>query len=410
MRLTRLKIIRHRWCAPTELFLGAKRQLVLGKNGTGKTKLLELIAKVCRAVPDELSEEALEVEADFEFADGLVELRVHSDGYDLTGAVPHHTGEPERKYRITGSFTAKDMSRWRSIPTFEVDQDTQHLTHAGRRVRVNSKRPIWPALIELHVDLRTPAWVQHPVAMLATLSSLRRFDEALGFNDWIAKAEVWVIQSEGDVDAIYFQSNDGERWILQGTSADGAAQRRARSIQVKPVPAICTAALLLGYSPDVEVELKNREPIPSQGASAALFDEPEMYFYKREVRIRHAALSFGEKRTISFMAYLNANPHIIIADELMNGLHHSLGVALLNEIGDRQAFLATHEPVLMDEIDFESADELRRSLLLCRRNPDPKGPPFVWTQLSSEEAEEVFPYYPKSLMHGSQILKHWELW
>ncbi|MCK6516936.1 hypothetical protein L6R46_17985, partial [Myxococcota bacterium] len=65
MRLTRLKIIRHRWCAPTELILGAKRQLVLGKNGTGKTKLLELIARVCAGDLPWLMAEPIEFEADW---------------------------------------------------------------------------------------------------------------------------------------------------------------------------------------------------------------------------------------------------------------------------------------------------------------------------------------------------------
>ncbi|MBK9372048.1 MAG: hypothetical protein IPN01_38130 [Deltaproteobacteria bacterium] len=65
MRLTRLKIIRHRWCAPTELILGAKRQLVLGKNGTGKTRLLELIARVCAGDLPWLMAEPIEFEADW---------------------------------------------------------------------------------------------------------------------------------------------------------------------------------------------------------------------------------------------------------------------------------------------------------------------------------------------------------
>jgi hypothetical protein len=372
---------------------------------------LELIAKVCRAVPDELSDEPLEVEADFEAPEGAVNLRVCSEGYDLTGAVTPITSEPERKYRITGSFTSKDESRWRSISTFELDQDTRLLTHEKRRVRVSSKRPIWPALIELHVDLRDPTWVNHPAAVLASLGGLRRFDEALGVYSRMIHAQVWVIQYDGDFNANYSQSNDDERWILSGTSADGAAQRRAKTIQVKPVPAICTAASLLGYSVDVEVELRNREPISGQGASSALFDSPDMYFYKGDDRVSNTALSFGEKRTISFMAYLNANPHIIIADELMNGLHHSLGVALLDEIGDRQAFLATHEPVLMDNIDFQSADELRRSLIHCERNPDPKGPPFIWTQIDEAKAQRIFHQFDvASIKHGHELLQDWGIW
>ncbi|MBK9372047.1 MAG: hypothetical protein IPN01_38125 [Deltaproteobacteria bacterium] len=113
------------------------------------------------------------------------------------------------------------------------------------------------------------------------------------------------------------------------------------------------------------------------------------------------------------MAYLYSGEgrHIIIADELMNGLHHSLGVALLDEIGDRQAFLATHEPVLMDNIDFESADELRRSLIHCERNTDPKGPPFVWSQIDETKAARIFHQYDvASIKHGHELLQDWGIW
>jgi ABC-type lipoprotein export system ATPase subunit len=411
MRLTRLKIIRHRWCAPTELILGAKRQLVLGKNGTGKTRLLELIARVCRAVPDELSEEPLEVEADFEGADGSAELRIRSEGYDLTGVDSRFAGEPERKYTISGSFTAKNGSQWSSVPTFEINQETRALVNGGRRIHLNPKGSVWAALVHLYVDFQSDDWSSHPVAVLAEWGGLRRFDEALGVYLRMSEAKIWLFQYDRDKAAYYYQSNDGERWIESGTSADGAEQRRAKTIQVMAVPAVFKAAALLGYAADVEVEFSYREPISGQGASGARFDRPEMYFFKADVRVRDSALSFGEKRTISFMVYLNANPQIIIADELMNGLHHSLGVALLNEIGDRQAFLATHEPVLMDEVDFESADELRRSLLLCRRNPDPKGPPFVWSQIDETKAARIFHQYDvASIKHGHELLQDWGIW
>jgi energy-coupling factor transporter ATP-binding protein EcfA2 len=410
MRLTRLKIIRHRWCAPTELFLGAKRQLVLGPNGSGKTKLLELIAKVCRAVPDELSAEPLEVEADFEGAEGKGELRVHSRGYDLTWVNPRFGDEARKKYAITVSFTTKASSDWRSIPELEVNQDTRELENEGERFRIDSETSVWLDLRRFGRNRDVNFLGDHPVVMLGFLMGLRRFDESLGVYADMAQTEVKMNYADEESVAVYGQSNGAIRWIPTGTVAGGVEQRRASTLRVMPVPNIIRAATLLGYRSDVEVELRYRRPTEGQGLGGALFDSPELYLFKGDVRVRATDLSFGEKRVLSFMAYLNANPHIVIADELMNGLHHSLGLALLDEIGDRQAFLATHEPVLMDAVDFESADELRRSLILCRRNPDPKGPPFVWTQLSPEEAAEVFPYYPKSLMHGSQILKHWELW
>ena len=73
--------------------------------------------------------------------------------------------------------------------------------------------------------------------------------------------------------------------------------------------------------------------------------------------------------------------------------------------------MATHEPVLMDNIDFESADELRRSLIHCERNPDPKGPPFIWSQIDEAKAERMFrDYRVDSLLQGHELLKDWGIW
>ncbi len=172
------------------------------------------------------------------------------------------------------------------------------------------------------------------------------------------------------------------------------------------------AGNMLGYERG-GLDMREAEVIDEYPEYIATFDSPRFYFYTGvgQTKFFEQDLSFGEKRVLSFMAYLNANPHIIIADELMNGLHHSLGVALLNEIGDRQAFLATHEPVLMDNIDFESADELRRSLIHCERNPDPKGPPFIWSQIDEAKAERMFrDYRVDSLLQGHELLKDWGIW
>lgn len=434
MRLTRLKIIRHRWCAPTELILGAKRQLVLGKNGTGKTKLLELIAKICRARPKELMEDPLEVEADFVGSDSRIRVTIKSTR-EHVGVEPNLGGRLERVSQVSKLDVRAVIDLLGETPeTFEMAGnesffrmitpvlklgsgksllDVVPTTEEHRFYWGSGEAGLFDRLVEvMYSTVLSRSKGTHVDSADLWLSGwFYRYDEQLGaFNALTSgtlKQRAFEDSYEGSeyTGIVGFTDDSEDLYDLVGETP-----KASKAFGTLP-DYLSRTGKMLGY-PKGGLDMRVAEVIDEYPVYEITFDSPRFYFFTGvgQTKFYEQDLSFGEKRVLSFMAYLNANPHVIIADELMNGLHHSLGVALLNEIGDRQAFLATHEPVLMDEVDFESADELRRSLLLCRRNPDPKGPPFVWTQLSPEEAADVFPYYPKSLMHGSQILKHWELW
>ena len=435
MRLTRLKIIRHRWCAPTELILGAKRQLVLGKNGTGKTRLLELIARVCAGDLPWLMAEPIEFEADW----SVDETSPHFEGavkgiLRLTFSCVHrpmqrshidtpmidHARLPVPVVQFRLSFDADSESVLRGIEWRCSDGKVADSNGLGGLLDVTQYANIWNNTFERSFHLMLDQTVEddrggllHYYSFLGVFGC-RRFDEALGeYNKLMSHDVVASNQSRGDgVSRPYVVWGGDGDLLFAGSVPAQLLGEGELAIPAKGVAFLKSVERILTYVPlDVRFRFARTS---GEGRKLFNYDAPRIYLRLPNDgdTITDNDLSFGETRALSFLAHLSdsASRHIIIADELMNGLHHSLGVALLDEIGDRQAFLATHEPVLMDEVDFESADELRRSLLLCRRNPDPKGPPFVWTQLSPEEAAEVFPYYPKSLMHGSQILKHWELW
>jgi hypothetical protein len=95
------------------------------------------------------------------------------------------------------------------------------------------------------------------------------------------------------------------------------------------------------------------------------------------VSVSHNLLSYGQKRLLAFLAYAQDCRDVIIADELVNGLHHEWIETCLDTIGDRQAFLTSQNPVLMDFMQFDSAEDVRRSFVLCDREGDEemRGPP-----------------------------------
>jgi hypothetical protein len=118
----------------------------------------------------------------------------------------------------------------------------------------------------------------------------------------------------------------------------------------------------------------------------------------------HQSLSFGEKRLMSFFAASDASD-VVLADELVNGLHHDWIEACLEEIGLRQAFLTSQNPLLLDYLQFDDAEDVRRGFVLCQRQRHPeKGVELLWRNPSKVEAEEFFEAYETGIQSVSQIL------
>jgi len=127
--------------------------------------------------------------------------------------------------------------------------------------------------------------------------------------------------------------------------------------------------------------------------------------------ITHEHLSYGQKRLLTFFYYLECNPDIVIADELVNGLHHRWITASIEAIGQRQAFLTSQNPLLLDYIPITSADEVRRSFILCRAEPRVgERPGWTWDNMSAEDAGELFSAYEVGVEHVSEILQSRGLW
>jgi hypothetical protein len=126
--------------------------------------------------------------------------------------------------------------------------------------------------------------------------------------------------------------------------------------------------------------------------------------------ITHELLSYGQKRLLTFFYYLACNPQIVIADELVNGLHHRWITASIEAIGQRQAFLTSQNPLLLDYIPVTSAAEVRKSFVLCRGEPRAGRPGWIWENMTEEDARELFSAYEVGVEHVSEILQSRGLW
>jgi hypothetical protein len=134
------------------------------------------------------------------------------------------------------------------------------------------------------------------------------------------------------------------------------------------------------------------------------------FWWKDGTLITHERLSYGQKRLVAFFYYLDCNPYTVIADELVNGLHHRWITASIDAIGQRQAFLTSQNPLLLDYVPITSAEEVQRSFVLCRSEPGAGRPGWVWENMTKEDAQDLFSAYGVGIEHVSEILQSRGLW
>ncbi|WP_338089132.1 AAA family ATPase [Nannocystis pusilla] len=114
----------------------------------------------------------------------------------------------------------------------------------------------------------------------------------------------------------------------------------------------------------------------------------EFRFVKRDgSRLSPEELSFGQQRLFAFLYYAAMHPHIVIVDELTNGMHHSMIERCLEVVRGRQTFLATQNPLLLDNLEFEDAEEVRRTFILCSNDEVDGQEQMVWRNMTVDEAE-----------------------
>jgi hypothetical protein len=128
------------------------------------------------------------------------------------------------------------------------------------------------------------------------------------------------------------------------------------------------------------------------------------------VVFNHDALSYGQKRLLAFLYYLDANPAFVVADELVNGMHHDWIRACLDEIGSRQAFLTSQNPLLLDYLPLESVEQIQKTFIQCRTEIAGDEPQIVWSNLAADDAAELFADYKVGIQPLGEILRARGLW
>lgn len=430
MRLTRLMIHRYRGVEPgTELHFSRGINVLLGKNGTGKTTLLNLIAMIARSDFSPLKNE------DFHFAFtmeiGTLKVEMQLEGHPP----PDLDGRTEHKSNVSFTFP------WKYRLSTAEGPDTAMLEVEDGKISREFPPSGLGASGQTFFDLYTSRlfrrltflsqFVPHSDSVLGQLSRAEknhpgfptsdagRFDEGLSvFRSIIGDSSSLDASGLPDATSIRVGEQDADKhwWTSKSTPLELSSLlarhwQRSRSGET---PSFTELEVTTKIALALELKAVSVRPVFIEG-------DPKEAMYKGVsftialdsfTTVTHDALSFGQKRRLAFLWYLASNPQgIVIADELVNGFHYEWIADSIDDIGDRQAFIASQNPLLLDFLTFDSAEEVRDAFVFCSAEPRPDGKRgWTWKNMSEDEAGSFFRAHQVGIQHVSDILRTKGLW
>jgi energy-coupling factor transporter ATP-binding protein EcfA2 len=432
--LRRLQIHQLRHVAPCELTFSDTYNVLLGVNATGKTTLLEVISAALSFNFAKMKKEAFFIEYDLEAGGGTLHVTVRNK--EVLPSQPAGGARAEME-ALAGQLAGSNKPSYKSSIELLFSSAggkrlmAAHVDELGAEVEVgdvktNFDSPRSDALyipyFLIHLLVGIPDLTEDlgrmGSSMTAAWPHVQRFDEALGFfrNVTDASARLSIIKTERKPSTYYMSRGrlipESVYVETRGQVSDwGASNEPVLTMTGEHVGLLAQIAKMLGFA-KVELRFAHLETAMKAQGEVRIYGDPRFMLHRADGSvIPHTLLSYGQKRALAFLYYLALNPRAVIADELVDGLHHLWIVDCIAAIGDRQAFLASQNPLLLDYLEFDSADKVCQSFIQCRLEKDAKGGEQMrWSNLSEYDAARFYDAYQVGLQHVSEILRTKGLW
>lgn len=430
MKLTRLRIHRYRDVVPgTALEFGPTLNLVLGDNGSGRTTLLELLSRVIAADFSGLLSEEFSLEYDLTFPGMALHIAVRNTlPAEVTG---REGGAPETSalmplrtptatvqlhpameltLRLAAPATELVMRADAEGVAWEVDGQPDYSQKMHWSLL---DRTVWVVLF-LTAQRLAPEHKERLKELLRRtfLLAPARFDEALGTFQQIGTTQYAMEMRGEEVFPLGLMSLP--TW-LPGLLRERAAQAvpagflDIRHDELERGFLARFVALADFQAGRFRVKLLDRRSY--EGGGRLEFGHFGCVFIRRDGTVLTLEqLSHGQKRLLSFLYYLDVNEDFVIADELATGLHPRWVEASLGELGSRQSFLTSHNPVLFEHVPLSSAEQARTSIIHCQLRPH-EGREFkAFSNPSPEQAEQLFAALQRGDTPPGKVLRTLGLW
>lgn len=360
--------------------------MILGKNAAGKTTLLNLIAETARGLHYLPEEREITVESTHQDVNLKRTTSVKQSKMQTFLGAAQTTQEDVFELKFKGHATSISVKNG----TVRID---------GTETPVPGAQPLIAVLQTLTAnnraaDARLLTEVAH--------TSASRLDEGLDYYHQLLKL-VLTKRLESTNSTLAFATPESFFGLLNRpiSAKDGA-------ISNDQINFANEAARLMGYtSAAVRFDFELR----SDGTTIETsLRTPRFHFKSGQSEFTNESLSYGERRLLAFLATNDASPSIVIVDELINGLHHHWIVECLSQLRGKQAFLTSQNPLLLDYLVFENAEDLQRGIIFCSRTETINGRTTSWRNPSEEEAADIFAAYEVGIQKLSDILINMGLW
>ena len=431
VKLKRLKIEKYRNVAPgTELVFNDGFNVLLGQNGTGKTTLLNLIAMVTASRFVRLRDTEFSLSYTLEFSGTPIDITIENvrndfdtslnEAFSWSYRVGIKVNQPSQSqsFRVSANATQKLMS--------SDDQPEEKADGPANPFEQNIVQiAVWSA-----VRYKRAREQNDSITTLLLLLNFeshntergRRFDEVLGGLDSITGIATSTDTPAASVQLIHLarsgRSRDRElatfvpSYLLEIMRDRVVSSRSIDGIVVEheDIDFLKKAVELMGFKKaHMLLRLRKREPIET-GEKLTFGDFEFKMTLDDETVITHDLLSYGQKRLLAFLYYVATNDDIVIADEIVNGMHYDWIEACLREIGDRQSFLTSQNPLLLDFLPFKSEQDVEHTFILCGNEQRDGRRHIVWKNMSEEDAHTFFRSYKTQALQVSEILRSRGWW
>lgn len=415
----------------TELVFTEQFNVLLGRNGAGKTTLLDLISMVLRSDFSALREEVFDVEYEVTHERGFAIVRFENEL-----ARTASRGKPRNVARLGIKLR---LERIEEAPEYEVEVVDARMrwrmagaTWEGGVVVDVFRSRLLEGLSQSIATADAHAFdISTTLEAMTLLSELNqqgvwayRFDESLGVFEQITAGRRDIAPSFGQVPAPFTvqQTFDPMTKGVQVTQFfpddyeidPPSAGQASTNVTLPPLCSLAKFPLLAGMkgmSMSLAVEQISQQ---DDGVLCELGVAAFVLSGAGKIEFRHSALSYGQKRLLAFLYYLDVNRRFVVADELVNGMHHDWIRACLDEIrlgpSPRQAFLTSQNPILLDYVPLESVEQVKRSFIQCRAEIVDDDTRIVWSNLSAEDAADLFADYQVGIQPVGEILRARGLW